>query len=268
MRSTDNREFARQADRIELAAFVDMYAAAPPQARARVEHLADATLLIASALPLGLFNRAIGLATVRAASDREIAEIAARFEAAGSSKYFIHAGPGSDPSLVPLLEAHGFSLGQPPYWAKTALLAEPEPLSTDLEVQPIKEAEAPHFAEIICAAFGMPPFMHQWIESLARRDGWTAFAAFDADVMVAGGMRWQGDEGAWLGMAGTLPEARGRGAQGGLLRARSADASGLVITETWVPPPGGHNTSLANMHRAGFVTIAERANYQKRQASG
>ena len=86
--------------------------------------------------------------------------------------------------------------------------------------------------------------------------------------MVAGGMRWHGDEGAWLGMAGTLPEARGRGAQGGLLRARSADASGLVITETWVPPVGGHNTSFANMHRAGFVTIAERANYQKRQANG
>jgi len=78
-------------------------------------------------------------------------------------------------------------------------------------------------------------------------------------------MRWQGEEGTWLGMAGTLPEARGRGAQGALLRARSAGAPGLVITETWVPPPGGHNTSLANMHRAGFITIAERANYQKPQ---
>jgi hypothetical protein len=38
-----------------------------------------------------------------------------------------------------------------------------------------------------------------------------------------------------------------------------------VITETWVPPLGGHNTSLANMHRAGFVTVAERANYQKQR---
>ena len=132
-----------------------------------------------------------------------------------------------------------------------------------LDARPIGEAEAPRFAEVICAAFGMPPFMNQWVQSLASRTGWTAFGAFDDDAMVAGGMRWQGDEGAWLGMAGTLPEARGRGAQGAILRARSAGASGLVITETWVPPPGGHNTSLANMHRAGFVTIAERANYQK-----
>jgi len=263
MDPADNLELARRADRIELAAFVDMYAAAPPEATARVERVADATLLIAPALPLGLFNRAIGLATTRAVSDREIDEVADHFESAGSNKYFIHAGPASDPSLVPLLEAHGFGLGQPPYWAKTALRAEPEPLTTDFEARPIGEAEAARFAEIICAAFGMPPFMNQWVQSLASRTGWTAFGAFDDDAMVAGGMRWQGDEGAWLGMAGTLPEARGRGAQGAILRARSAGASGLVITETWVPPPGGHNTSLANMHRAGFVTIAERANYQK-----
>jgi hypothetical protein len=132
-------------------------------------------------------------------------------------------------------------------------------------VRPVQELEVPRFAAVICTAFNMPRFMHDWIEALARRRGWTAFGAFDGDSMVAGGMRWQGDVGAWLGMAGTLPEARGRGAQSEMLRARSADAAGLVITETWVPPPGGHNTSLANMHRAGFVTIAERANYQRSQ---
>src|SRR5437870_1442605 len=107
MEPADNRELARRADRIELAAFVDMYAAAPPEACARVEQIADATLLIAPGLPLGLFNRAIALATARPVSDREIDEIAKRFEAAGSNKYFIHAGPASDPSLVPLLQAHG-----------------------------------------------------------------------------------------------------------------------------------------------------------------
>jgi hypothetical protein len=259
----ENLELARQADRVELAAFIDMYAAAPPEARARIEQVADATLLIAPALPLGLFNRAIGLATARAVSDREIGEIVDRFEAAGSSKYFIHAGPASDPALVPLLQAQGFALGEPPYWAKTALLSEPEPLSTDLDARPIEKDEAPRFAEVICAALGMPSFMNLWIQSLTARTGWTAFAAFDGEAMVAGGMRWQGGEGAWLGMAGTLAEARGRGAQGAILRARSRGAGGLVITETWLPPPGGHNTSLANMHRAGFVTIAERANYQK-----
>ena len=265
MDGAEKLELARQADWIELAAFVDMYAAAPPEAQARVERIADATLLIAPGLPLGLFNRAIGLGTSAAVSAYDLATIVERYEAASSAKYFIHAGPTSDPRLFPRLEAQNFSLGQPPYWAKTALLHKSEPLITDLKAQAIEEAEAPRFAEIICAAFGMPPFMNAWVRSLATRAGWTAFAAFDGDAMIAGGMRWQGDQGAWLGMAGTLPEARGRGAQGALLRARSAGASGLVTTETWVPPTGGHNTSLANMHRAGFVTIAERANYQKRQ---
>jgi hypothetical protein len=143
------------------------------------------------------------------------------------------------------------------------LLTEPEPLTTTVQTRPVEPDELPRFVEVIRTAFGMPPLMTDWIGALARRPQWTAFGAFDGPTMVGGGMRWQGSEGTWLGMAGTLPEARGRGAQGALLRARSAGATGLVITETWVPGPGAHNTSLANMHRAGFVTIAERANYQR-----
>jgi hypothetical protein len=265
MAHADNLDLARQADAIELAAFTDMYAAAPPEAQARVERVADATLLIAPALPLGLFNRAIGLGTSGPVSADDLASVIRHFESAGSPKYFIHGGPASDPGLVPLLESNGFALGEPPYWAKTALLGDPEPLTTELQARPIEPGEVPRLADIICRAFSMPEFMNPWVRSLVMRPAWIAFGAFECDAMVAGGMRWQGEEGTWLGMAGTLPEARGRGAQGALLRARSDGATGLVTTETWVPPPGGHNTSLANMHRTGFVTIAERGNYQKRQ---
>ena len=263
MQTDDLLNLARQADRIELAAFSDMYAAAPAEAGARVETVADATLIIAPALPRGLFNRAIGLGHTRPVSRDDVAAVVERFESAASPKYFIHAGPASDPSLVPLLEAHGFALGDPPYWAKTGLLSAPEPLTTYLLVRPVRTGEIPRFAEIICNVFGMPPFMNRWVEALAERPAWTGFGVFDGETMLAGGMRWQGEEGAWLGMAATLPEAREQGAQGALLRGRSADAVGLVTTETWVPGPGAHNTSLANMHRAGFVTIAERANYQR-----
>jgi hypothetical protein len=265
MAQAEDLEIARQADRIELAAFVDMYAAAPTAAGARVERVADGTLLIAPALPLGLFNRAIGVTTTGPVSDDVISEIVSRFETAGSPKYFVHVGPTSDPALEPQLKSLGFEPGDPPLWAKTALLGVPDPLQTDVGVRPVEAHEIPRFVDVIRTAFEMPPLMGDWIDALARRRGWTAFGAFDASDMIGGGMRWQGQEGTWLGMAGTLPEARGRGVQGALLRARSTGATGLVTTETWVPPPGGHNTSLANMHRAGFVTIAERANYQKRQ---
>jgi hypothetical protein len=265
MATQSTLELARQADRIELAAFADMYAAAPPEARASVERVADATLLIAPALPLGLFNRAIGLASSGPVLDDNIREIARRYESAGSAKYFIHIGPTSDLSLEPQLKSLGFEPGEPPLWAKTALRGEPQPLATDLEVRPIQRAEVAEFVDVVCTAFNMPPLMRDWISALANRTNWTGFGAFDGSRMIADGMRWQGAEGSWLGMAGTLPEARGRGAQGALLRARSAGSPGPVITETWVPPPGGHNTSLANMHRAGFATVAERANYQKQR---
>jgi hypothetical protein len=265
MSSASTLELARQADRIELAAFTDMYAAAPPKVGARIEHIADATLLIAPLLPMGLFNRAIGLGVTQPVASNDIDAIVDRFETAGSPKYFIHSAPASDPSLVPLLEERGFALGQPPFWAKTVLIGNAEPLATELIARPVKEGEVPRFAEVICSAFGMPPFMNGWIQTMAARPEWTGFGAFDGENMLAAGMRWQGSEGTWLGMAGTLPDARGRGAQSALLRARSEGAPGLVTTETWLPPPGEHNTSLANMHRAGFITVAERANYQKQR---
>lgn len=68
-----------------------------------------------------------------------------------------------------------------------------------------------------------------------------------------------------LGMAGTLPDFLGRGAQTALLAARIAAAreagcSG-VVTETGEPVEGRPSNSYRNIVRAGFEPVYVRQNY-------
>lgn len=266
---TQRRGLVRAADRVEAAAWTDMYAAAPAELGLRVEHIADATVLIAPALPLGLFNRALCLGQDEPASATSVERIVRTFEEAGSAKFFVHAGPNAEPDLAPLLKSAGLVPGDPPFWAKTIHAAPAEPLDADVSARPIAPDEAAHFAAVIRVGHMMPPFLEPWLVALVGRSAWTAYGAYDAGKLVAGAISWSGAEGTWLGLAATLPDARRKGAQGALLRARTRDAGpGIVTTETWLPAPGEHNTSLANMHRAGFVTVAERANFQRRGRPG
>ena len=69
----------------------------------------------------------------------------------------------------------------------------------------------------------------------------------------------------WLGIAGTLPERRGRGAQSALIAARIEAARGagctVVVTETGVPVDGDEGPSYRNLRRAGFQPAYVRDNY-------
>jgi hypothetical protein len=70
--SMNPREEAILADRVEEAAFVDMYDAAPAALKSqrglRVERTGGATALIAPRMPTSMFNRAIGLGLDRPAT--------------------------------------------------------------------------------------------------------------------------------------------------------------------------------------------------------
>ena len=83
--------------------------------------------------------------------------------------------------------------------------------------------------------------------------------------MAAGALYVEGDVG-WLGMAGTLPFHRRRGAQGALMTRRIADAIALgctaIATETGILPDRP-NPSLDNMLRCGFAIAYERPVWAK-----
>ena len=263
---TERVALVRLADRAEALAWADMYAAAPPALGVRVERCEEATLLIAPKIPLGLFNRVIALGQHGPVTEERTDAILQRYREAGSAKIFVHVGAATDGAVAETLASHGLVPGQPPHWARCLHAQTVPDVESELVTRPLGRADAATLGALLCTAHGMPPVIETWVARLVGRQGWQAYGSFDGARLVAGAFLWSGDGFAWLGMAATLPEARRRGAQGALLRRRAADAAAagarLAVTETWVPAPGEHNPSLANMLRAGFIELEHRANWQ------
>ena len=97
------------------------------------------------------------------------------------------------------------------------------------------------------------------------RENWHCFVAYDGQTPAATGALYVVGTVGWLGMAGTLPEQRRKGAQGAILAARieAAAEAGceVVVTETGALEDGRPSNSYRNIVRAGFEERYVRANY-------
>lgn len=264
----------RAAEAVERAAWIDLYAAAPPELGLRVETIDGAAALAAPRLPITLFNRVLGLGLDRAPDADVLRAIDARYRAAGVSRYWVHTTSlPAGAATARALEAHGFVRPARGHWAKMLRGVEPVVLEvrSDLAVTVARADERGALARVLVAAHGMPEPMAPWVEALAARPRWTAFAVRDAGEVVAGGLVFVDGEAAWLGLAGTRSTHRRRGAQGLLMSARIAHAAAHgateVATETGVPISGEHNPSLSNMRRAGFTEVDRRANHERQLAA-
>lgn len=255
------------ADRIEAAAWRSMFALAPPPMGLVVERVAGATALLAPAIPVSLMNRVIGLGVDEPSSDAAVDAIVDRYRAAGVKSFWVHASPtGDEADLVARLEARGFSIASRPTWAKVLRGTEPpKDVATPFELREVGQDRAMELARVLLTAHGMPPAIAPWTAAMVGAGGFRAFAALDGDTIVAGGFLHVEGKGAWLGLGGTLPSHRRRGAQGALmaLRIREAIAAGAteLATETGEPVDGEPNPSLANMYRMGFRRVASRRNF-------
>jgi hypothetical protein len=274
-RPPDALDAVRLADELEAAAWADYVTAAPPSIAAALglaaEEVGGATLLIAPAIPSSLFNRAIGLGVRRPASEADLDAIVARYRRAGCREAWIHLGPASAPAALPgWLAARGLVPARRPRWAKVVRGPEPPPaIETALRIRPLEAADGPAFAEVLAAAFEMPPSFGPWNQALIGRPGWRTYGAFDDEAggrLVTVAAMYLGGNGktAWLGFGGTRPDARRRGGQGALMVRRIADAIAagctFLATETGEPVDGEPNPSLANMFRCGFARACSREN--------
>jgi hypothetical protein len=138
-------------------------------------------------------------------------------------------------------------------------------VATDLRIAAIGEQDAPAFASVACAAFGMPGHLRPWLEMGVGQAGWRHYLAFDGDRPVATGALFVRAGVGWLGLDSTLPEHRRRGAQGAIMAQRIRDAAALgcqwVITETGEDRAENPNPSFHNMIRTGFALAYQRPNY-------
>jgi GNAT superfamily N-acetyltransferase len=262
------RAVAVEADRIEARAWADWFAAMPPELRSEfgidVRTVADATMLMAPRIPATLFNRAIGLGMTQPATADDLDAVVKAFVDAGCSTFALAWGPYSQPAaLASRLDA--LLPAQRTCWAKMVRGTDPvSSAASDLRIVAVDRSLVGETDRAVARA-NDAPFMAGAFAALFWRPRWHLYAAMDRDVVVGGAALFLDGGGAWLGMAGVLPEYRRRGGQRGLMvqRIRDAITAGAerIFTETGEPAEARSNPSLNNMERSGFQKVVSRTNF-------
>ena len=245
----------RELEAVETAAFRDFYSVPSGEVR---ELGGGAVCLVARSTPVQWLNRVAGLGVERPATDADLDEVAGVF---GDVPHSVAVSPAAE-GLDELLQARGYRPGYA--WMKFRRGVEPlAGRGTDLEIDEARDGAA--FAHVVAEAYGFPAAIAQMVAGVPGRPGWHCLLALDGGEPVGAGALFENGNVGWLGFAGTLPQARGRGAQGAILAARIdlARAAGctLLTTETGVREPGKADNSYRNILRAGFVEAGERPNY-------
>jgi GNAT superfamily N-acetyltransferase len=225
---------------------------------AHIHELDGVTCLAYEATPGStMFNRALGLT---AASDEVLNEIDAFYAGLG----VVYAVTATEYVDTEPLERRGLTRGYP--WTKfTRDDAEAPPVETDVRVEPIGAERASAFGDVFTHAYGTPELLRPLLERLPSLPGWTCFLAYADETPAATAALFVAEDVGWLGIAGTLPPLRGRGAQSALLASRieAAREAGcaVLVTETGAPIDGKPGPSYRNIVRAGFQAEYVRENY-------
>lgn len=264
-------ELTRLVELAEVNAMHAMYAAAPSAIAhslgLRAVRVGSACAMMAQRLDMFLFNRLLGLGADEPATERVLDSLLDEFRQAGVAKFGIPLSPYAQPSDLPQwLEKRGFRAAD--NWVKVYRGSDsPAIVATDLRIEQVDSRHASAFAEILPSSFGygLPDVIIPWVSALVGAPGWSHYAAFDGERIVATGTLYVQDEVGWLGLGSTLPSHRKRGAQGAIMARRILDAIAQgcrwIVTETWEELPEHPNPSYHNMLRNGFKLAYPRRNY-------
>jgi len=262
-----SHSMALQLEEIEVRAWNDLYAAAPPavvkRIGVRIHPLGSGCVAMVPKVDVLGMNRVFGIGLREPFGQMQLASLIEQYRLAGSPRFFVQVSPYAMPGdITQWLKDEGFA----PYnnWLKLYRSVEDlPPAETDLSIREISQPGA--FGAIVAASFDWPEEVAPWIGSTVGRLGWRHYMAFEGEKPVATGAYFAGGEYAWLDLASTLPEARGRGAQSALLYRRAADAAAQgcrwLTVETAEETPEKPAPSYRNMVRAGFRVAYSRPNY-------
>lgn len=146
-------------------------------------------------------------------------------------------------------------------WVKFERGDAPAPeAQSSLRVEETADADA--FALVTSAGSGMPlPIAHE-MSGVVGAPGWRCFLAWAGSEPAAAGALYSDGSTAWLGVASTRPEYRGRGAQSAILAARieagRSDGVRVFASETGEQ----QGPSYRNLLRAGFRPVYRRPNWR------
>jgi GNAT superfamily N-acetyltransferase len=224
-------------------------------------------LTVPQAPGIPMLNRVVGLGVDGPAT--EDAVDAALSVIPSGVTYYVAVAPGALPLHLPgWLETRGLERG----WGWMSFRrspADPPPVETALRLRRVENgADADAFARIQRVAYGLPEPLEPLLAEAPRR-GWECWLALDGEEPAGAGALFARDGAVYLGFGATLPEHRGKGAQGALLAHRIARAGELgcdvVLTETGERREDLPSNSYRNILRAGFEEVAVTDNWVGRR---
>ena len=200
-----------------------------------------------------MLNRVVGLGVDGPADEAQLDDA---LTAMGDTSFYVAVSPSADPSLDGLLEARGLEPG----WGWMLFERGPSPapsVETALRIVEVDAGGLDAWANVVATAYGLPDDALPWFAAIPQITAWHAFLALDGDEPAAAAAVWIEEHAAYFGMAGTLPEHRGKGGQGALFAARieRALAAGCttLVTETGELRDGSPSSSYRNIRRFGFA---------------
>jgi GNAT superfamily N-acetyltransferase len=210
-----------------------------------------------------MLNRVVGLGTRRPATEQDVdAAMAAVPE---GTTFYVAVSPTARPAeLTSWLQSRGLEPG----WGWMLFrrgIDEPRRALTGLQLVQVGDATtAAVFGRIVRIGYGLPETFDRAAADAWRR-GWECWVALAGDEPAGAAALFAAEGACYLGFAATLPEHRGKGAQGALLAQRIRRAAELgcdvVVTETGELRDDRPSGSYRNILRAGFEEVAVTANW-------
>lgn len=192
----------------------------------------------------------------------EIFEQTGKFFEGRKNIYSIQPSPFIlDDNFKQQLEKNGFEFRKNwvRFYRDTAGIPE---IESQLVIRKIGRKEKDIFAEMVIDVFGFQGVDPEFAVSTVEQENWNHYLAYNGDKPVATACLFINGQTAWMSLAATLPEFRGRGAQSALMARRIRDANeagcSIITSET-----AEDNSSYRNMQRFGFKLLYKRPNYVK-----
>jgi hypothetical protein len=198
-------------EEIESRAWMDMYAAAPPDfARMlRIKSHENANMvLVSAALPAGLFNKTFLHGLTMPLDALQISEIKHFFAGNEAAVYQVYLTPFSKPCFAEqLLHEHGLrktSATDKVICDPQGIRINPQTAADGILIQEVTKDNGEEWASFICATYnGLPN--HPWLEALVNRKGWHHLVAVRDGRVIACRSMYINEQNAWLGIDAPIP---------------------------------------------------------------
>jgi hypothetical protein len=218
------------------------------------------------AIPMGFFNRVVGLGATRAPVEEDIASPTSWFEDAGIPQSMFQVAPAAEtPQVQAWLTAHGHRASR--NWVKLFRGLDDLPtVQSEIVIERIGPEDAVAWSEIVATAMQMPSMLAPFAAAVVGEPGWTIYLGRLDGRPVSAAAMYVHEGTAWMGYGTTLADARGRGGQRGMFATRLADAKAvgctLAVTETGEETEEEPvNPSYRNMLAMGFELAYARRNW-------